>query len=74
MLRSNFISGMWKRALEPVAILPAISENGWNSYGEVEWISGESFPENISELLLDESGNVGDVEEYGTDCESDFDE
>ena len=74
ILRSNFISGMWKRTLEPVVILPNIVENGWNDVGEIEWISGETFPENVSELLLDEREDLDDEEEYGTDSESDLDE
>jgi hypothetical protein len=45
---------MWKRTLKPVVILPNIAENGWNDFGEIEWISGETFPENVSEMLLDE--------------------
>jgi hypothetical protein len=72
ILRSNFVSGMWKRTLNPVVILPNIAENGWNDFGEIEWISGETFPENVSEMLLDEHEDSPDG--YGTDRESDADE
>ena len=49
---------------------PPVFHHGWNINYEVEWIK-DAFPEDVSLLLINEDD---DIEEIGTDDESDSDE
>ena len=57
--------------------LPNITNHGWNEDGRIKWIQ-QSFPDDISELLIfdndidDDSENT--FEDYGSDIESDSEE
>ena len=51
ILRSNYVARLWKKTLESIVSTPNIVEHGWNVFGEIELISGDPFPDNVTEML-----------------------
>ena len=68
--RASYVSCMWKKCTTSKIDFPPVFHHGWNINYEVEWIK-DAFPEDVSLLLINEDD---DIEEIGTDDESDGDE
>ena len=52
--RANFVAATWKRTESAQISLPNINENGWHTDGTINW-NAEPYPEDISDLLLQEN-------------------
>ena len=51
--RANYVSKIWKSTATPQLSLPPMEEHGWNAHGSIMWIT-ETYPENVSELLIND--------------------
>jgi hypothetical protein len=52
--RSNVVSMIWRKSLEPIINIPNLSEYGWLGDGKIRWID-TAFPDLIEDILLDPS-------------------
>ena len=74
---ANHVARIWKLTLCASLSLPDITDRGWDEDGRIKWIQ-QSFPDDITELLIfdndidDDSENT--FEDYGSDIESDSEE
>ena len=50
-----------------------MTENGWTTTGDIEWIE-ESFPIEVEELITRDEDNGENEDDYGSDVESSDDE
>ena len=79
--RCNYQVAIWRHANENIQELPAATDHGWVSVGEVLeplWCLGDVLPEDLSELVedMDQSGSdddvLPDVEDTSEDSDFDF--
>ena len=78
--RANYVSKIWKSTATPQLSLPPMEKHGWNADGSIMWIT-ETYPENVSELLINDEDDSGSESESAIDivdesdiisnCESD---
>ena len=52
---------------------PSLTENGWTTTGDIEWIE-EAFPAEVEELITRDEDNDENEDDYGSDVESSDDE
>ena len=50
-----------------------MTENGWSTTGDIEWIE-EAFPAEVEELITRDEDNDENEDDYGSDVESSDDE
>ena len=62
-VRSNYVARMWRRASMPVMSLDDPQNHGWLPDLKTDWID-EPYPEDVTELLLNDDINVDGVVEY----------
>lgn len=76
--RANYIAWIWKKSLEPIISVPEFDKHGWTHLGDIQWTSGDPFPSEIEDLLLNDDDNEDDesVEEIDneSDNESDYED
>ena len=63
------MAAIWKHSLIPLIEIPNFSEYGWSELGEIIWCKGNSFPDDIEELLFDYDSDSN--EEIGDEGKSD---
>ena len=72
--RANYVARIWKLTLWASLSPPDITDHGWVEDGRIKWIQ-QSFPDDITKLLIfdndinDDSENT--FEDYGSDIDSD---
>ena len=66
--RANTISSNCKKSINSNIEIPDLSTCGWTTSGGIDWL-GEPFPENISDILINNSNNEID-EIFGSDEET----
>ena len=48
--RGNAVAYLWRNASNPTIEFPSLTENGWTTTGDIEWIE-EPFPAEVEELM-----------------------
>ena len=51
--RANYVSKIWKSALNSIVSAPEIHENGWTVTGDIEWVE-QIFPDVVEDILMDD--------------------
>ena len=70
--RANTISSIWKKSINSNIEIPDLSTCGWTTSGDIDWL-GESFPENILVILINNSNKEID-EIFGSNKETDLED
>ena len=62
-MRTNTVTYIWKKLLIAAVELPNITECGWQSNDDIQWLN-EPFPIEIEELLVDGDDDINDDMKY----------
>ena len=71
--RANAVAYLQRNASNPTTEFPSLTENGWATTGDIEWIE-EAFPAEVGELTARDEDNGENEDDYGSDVESSDDE
>ena len=71
--RANAVAYLWQNVFNPTIEFPSLTENGWSTTGDIEWIE-EAFPAEVEELITRDEDNDENEDDYGSDVESSDDE
>ena len=71
--RANAVVYLWQNVFNPTIEFPSLTENGWSTTGDIEWIE-EAFPAEVEELITRDEDNDENEDDYGSDVESSDDE
>ena len=66
--RANYVSKIWKSALNSIVSAPEIHENGWTVTGDIEWVE-RTFPDVVEDILMDDEYEK--TYNFDSDIESD---
>ena len=70
--RANTTAYLWQNASNPTTEFPSLTENGWTTTGNIEWIE-EAYPGEV-ELISRDEDNGENGNDYGSEVESSDDE
>ena len=71
--RANTVAYLWRNASIPTIEFPSLTENGWATTGDSEWIE-EAFPAEVEDLITRDQDNGKNEDDYGSDVENSDDE
>ena len=71
--RANAVAYLWQNVFNPTIEFPSLTENGWSTTGDIEWIE-EAFPAEVEELITRDEDNDENEDDYGSDVESSDDD
>ena len=71
--RTNAVAYISQNAFKPTIGFPSLTENGWTTISNIEWIK-EAFPAEVEELTTRDKDNGENEDDYGSDVESKDDE
>ena len=54
--RANEVAYLWRNASNPTIEFPSLTENGWTTTSNIEWIE-EGFPAEVEKLITREEDN-----------------
>ena len=70
--RANIIAKIWRAGDLRTIELPDRTRHGWSADFEIQWMSDESFPENIKTILMEPSlDGLDDILGEDEDCVND---
>jgi len=69
MKRACFVAALWKNTTYAQIEIPSITNHGWVADGSIDWIENP-FPDDITELLLNEDESDDEVNHVESDIES----
>ena len=70
--RANCVSKIWKSTATPQLSLPPMEKHGWNADGSIMWIT-ETYPEDVSELLINDEDDSESESESAIDIDNESD-
>ena len=71
--RANAVGYLWRNASNPTVEFLSLTENGWTTTGDIDWIEA-AFPAEIEELITKDEDNGENEDDYGSDVEISDDE
>ena len=69
----NAFAYQWRNASNPTIEFPSLTENGWTTTGDIEWIE-EAIPAEVGGLITRDEDNGENEDDYVSDMESSDDE
>ena len=71
--RANAVAYLWQNAFNLKIEFPSLTETGWTTTGDIEWIE-EAFPAEVEELITRDEDNDENEDDYGSNVKSSDDE
>ena len=70
---ANAAAYLWRNAPNPTTEFPSLTENGWTTTDDIEWIE-EAFPAEVEELITRDEDNAENEDDHVIGVESSDDE